>query len=64
MNTKSPLVQHVLSLSKQRFAILQQQLDVMYTQGHHESDKDFRIRVLTVVDKAGNMRVIEALLND
>lgn len=64
MNTKSPLVHHVLSLSKKSFTVLQHQLDVTYTQGHHESDKDFRIRVLTEVDKAGNMRLIEALLND
>ena len=63
MNKKSPLVHHVLNLSKKCFAGLQEQLNVTYAQGHHESEQDFRIRVLTEIDKQGKMRLVEAYLN-
>jgi hypothetical protein len=37
---------------------------VTFSQGHHESTEDFRIRVLTEVEKAGKMRLIEEIINE
>ena len=64
MNTKSPLVHDVLKLSKKSFAMLQEDLDVTYTRGHHETEQDFRLRVLTELDNRGSMRLVEAYINN
>lgn len=63
MNTNSPLLHSVLGMTKKHFAGLQERVGVLYTQGYRESDKDFRIRVLTEVDKQGKIRLVEAYLN-
>lgn len=64
MNKKSSLVHDVLQLNKSSFSRLQQAVGVTFSQGHHESTEDFRIRVLTEVEKEGNMRLIETFIND
>jgi hypothetical protein len=64
MNKKSSLVHDVLQLNKSSFSRLQQEVGVTFSQGHHESTEDFRIRVLTEVEKAGKMRLIEEIIND
>lgn len=63
MNRKSPLMHHALMISPREFADLQKQIGVEFSQGQHESRDDFRTRVLTEVEKAGNMRLVETILN-
>ena len=57
------VVHDAMKLKHSDFLMVQEEIGILYHQGVHETELDFRKRVLQEVEKSGKMRDLEQLLN-
>lgn len=58
------VINDAMNLRSADFHRIQREIGIDYHQGLHESDRDFRVRVLTQAENEGKMRQLESLLTE